>query len=97
MGYAWNLRLHGENDVSNGFGSTVTFESNGETMIITRGAVSYTLDILDGEIQRHREIAKMSGMAWRADGEPEGLKPGETIRQALNRLADSLCAEVPHV
>lgn len=92
--YNWAMPPSCSGEDRGELGKRVRFALLWPFVIVTRhGDVSYTINVLTSEVQRHTDKTG-TGNFFEPDGAIETLASGETIGNALDRLARSLCAEV---
>lgn len=89
--YDWGIRPSGPTPRGE-IGKRVTYDVRWPVIVLERYGLAYEVDILTSEVRRYVEAGQGN---WIKDGITESLASGETIGNALDRLAVELCKEVP--
>jgi hypothetical protein len=88
--YDWGIRPSGPT-LRGTPGKRVTYDVRWPVIVLERHGVAYEVDILTSEVRR---LVDWDHGNWLQDAPAETLASGETIGNALDRLARSLCEEV---
>ena len=88
--YDWGIKPSGPTPRGEP-GKRVTYDVRWPLAVLERHGVAYEVNILTSEVRRYVERDQGD---WMKDGATETLASGETIGNALDRLARSLCEEV---
>ena len=88
--YDWGIKPSGPT-ARGAIGKRVTYDVRWPVIVLERHGVAYEVNILTSEVKRYVERDQGD---WAKDGATETLASGETIGNALDRLARQLCEEV---